>query len=124
MSRHTIVIAVDGATDDVMHVVTEEIADQMREGMGEGRLPGGVSWSSREIPAPVDIDLRQRRAAALLLMAVGHLPTLVGLAGSVGEAGLVCPGLVATDLPDPSAQGRLDALREARSLIDEMLGEA
>lgn len=124
MSRRTIAIAIDGAGDDLMHVVIEEIADQIRHGMGEGILPGDVRWSMRDIPAPVDLDPRQRRAAAMLLLAVGERPTLTALAASVGEADLICPGMTAADLPDMTARGRTEALRAARSLIDEMLDEA
>ncbi len=124
MSRRTIAIPIDGAGDDLMHVVIEEIADQIRHGMGEGILPGDVRWSMRDIPAPVDLDPRQRRAAAMLLLAVGERPTLTALAGSVGEADLICPGMTAADLPDMTVRGRTEALRAARSLIDEMLDEA
>ena len=125
MSRHTLVIGVDGEVDAIMSVVVEEIGDQIMHGSWSGRvdLMGGIDWSMKDVPQPVDIDLRQRRAAALLLMAVGDSPTLAEMAGSVHEATTVCPGLLASDLPVPSTEGRLAALRQARALIDEMLEE-
>lgn len=125
MSKHTLVITIDGGTDDIMSVAVEEVADQLLRGMRSGHIPimDGIEWSMREMPRPADIDMRQRRAAALLLMAVGEAPTLTGMAGSMQEATLACPGLVASDLPTPTSEGRLEALREARSLIDQMLGE-
>jgi len=125
MSRRKIEITFDGADKDVMPVVLEEMADQMLRGMRSGRLDlmDGIDWSMRDVPQPVDIDMRQRRAAALLLMAVGDVPMLTAMAGSVHQATSVCPGLTAADLPPPTAEGRLQALREARDLIDAMLGE-
>jgi hypothetical protein len=125
MSRHTLVVSIDGETGGIMPVVVEEIADQILRGMRSGHvsLMGGIDWSMKDVPRPVDIDMRQRRAAALLLMAVGDVPTLTAMAGSVHEATSACPGLMASDLPLPTAEGRFQALREARALIDDMLGD-
>lgn len=123
MTRRHIEITIDGADDEIMPVVMEELGQQMIEGAREGRVVGGASWTMRTRPAPVEIDRRQRRAAALLLMAVGSRPTLEELAGSSMEACAVCPGLTAADLPALSIRGRLDALREARSLLDGMIEE-
>lgn len=123
MSRREISITLEGATDEIMPVVIEELADQILRGASQGSIIGGVEWSMQIRAKPVDIDIRQRRAAALLLMAVGERPILTEMAGSAQEASSICPGLTAADLPSMESEGRRDALRQARALIDEMLEE-
>ncbi len=125
MTGHRLLITIDGVDERMMPGVIEDVADQMQHGASSGRIAimGGIEWSMKDMPPPVDIDMRQRRAAALLLMAVGEAPIVSEMMGSVEEATLACPGLMATDLPRPTAEGRLEALREARRLIDDMLGE-
>ena len=65
------------------------------------------------------LDRRQRLAAALCLMAIDMPAPAAAWAAQIGQACQVCPNLTSDYMYDR----RLDALRQARALIDEMIAE-
>lgn len=76
------------------------------------------------IRPPVDgadlLDRRQRRAAAIILCAVDLPCEMVAWARQIGGAVMLQPGLTTADI----TLGSRDAgLRQARALLDDMLGE-
>lgn len=79
---------------------------------------GVVSWRSRAPGAGVPLDVRQREAAAELLMAFDLPQPMTEAATTMLEAATVMPGLRAGSLG-----GRRTHLERARALIDEMLAE-
>lgn len=98
--------------------------------MAEGAIPGDddsghvstadgvVSWRSRSPGDGVDLDRRQREAAAELLMAFDLPQPMSEAAITMLEAAMVLPGMRMGSLG-----GRRAHLERARALIDEMLSE-
>lgn len=85
--------------------------------------PGRISWRLRQPGDGVEIDRRQRLAAAALLMGFDLPQEMMAASVTMLEAADVCPGMTTGDLAPMGPQGRRQALKMARSLIDEMLDE-
>lgn len=118
--QSTVHVTLSAACDpsEALAAVARSIED---DGSDSGRVDvagGEASWLiSREGDA-LPIDMRQRDAAALLLLACDPPLELGRYARSLHEAARVRPGLTIGALPP-----RVPALREARRIIDEMIAE-
>lgn len=87
-------------------------------------IPGAtVGWSLETRGGGVEIDRRQRLAAAALLMAFDLPQEMSVAARSMIEATDACPGMTTGEMPPMNSDGRRTALQMARHLIDEMLDE-
>lgn len=108
------------AVPTALRAIASDIDDE-RDGSGYARIDGGsdVQWRISRPGDGVPIDPRQREAAAALVMAYDLPQDATVWAKSMFEACLVNPGMKLTSMPN-----RIGGLREARRLIDEMLGEA
>jgi len=106
--------------------VVRALAGEMGNGDERGTMLLGdetIRWSLRRIGPGVDIDRRQRLAAANLLCAFDLPQNMLDASHSMLEAAAVCPGMTTADLPFTGAEGRRPALLRAKALIDEMLSE-
>lgn len=116
--------------DDLM---ASELANAMREisqAVDEGDDEGDVEVAGQrilwriEIPGVgVEIDRRQRVAAAMLLMGFDLPQDAISAARTMIEASRVCSGMTTGDMAPMGAQGRREALEAVRKLVDEMLSE-
>ena len=116
--------------DDLM---ASELANAMREisqAVDEGDDEGDVEVAGQrilwriEIPGVgVEIDRRQRVAAAMLLMGFDLPQDAISAARTMIEASRVCPGMTTGDMAPMGTQGRREALEAVRKLVDEMLSE-
>lgn len=108
------------AVATALRAIADDIDDE-RDESGYTRIDGGsdVQWRISRPGDGVPIDARQREAAATLVMAFDLPQDATVWAKSMFEACLVNPGMKLTSMPN-----RIGGLREARRLIDEMLGEA
>lgn len=108
------------AVATALRAIADEIDDE-RDESGYARIDGGsdVQWRISRPGDGVPIDARQREAAATLVMAFDLPQDATVWAKSMFEACLVNPGMKLTSMPN-----RIGGLREARRLIEEMLGEA
>lgn len=127
MTSPSISITFDRVPDDRRPEMVEEIMSQMEYGRREGVIrtddPSDVRWTVSDHLPPVDIDRRQRLAAAALLMAFDLPQTMAAVTGSGMEASGICPGLTTGEIPHLKAEGRRHILEKARTMIDEMLEE-
>lgn len=108
------------AVPTALRAIAADIDDE-RDESGYARIENGgdVQWRLSRPGDGVQIDPRQRDAAASLLTAF-DLPQDATVWGkSMLEACLVNPGMKLTSMPN-----KVGGLREARRLIDEMLEEA
>ena len=127
MTSPSISITFDRVPDDRRPEMIEEIMSQMEYGRREGVIrtddPSDVRWTVSDHLPPVDIDRRQRLAAAALLMAFDLPQTMAAVTGSGMEASGICPELTTGEIPHLKADGRRHILEKARTMIDEMLEE-
>ena len=127
MTSPSISITFDRVPDDRRTEMIEEIMSQMEYGRREGVIrtddPSDVRWTVSDHLPPVDIDRRQRLAAAALLMAFDLPQTMAAVTGSGMEASGICPELTTGEIPHLKADGRRHILEKARTMIDEMLEE-
>ena len=75
-----------------------------------------------EIPGifpEIDLDERQKKAAAIILMAIDLPAEMPAYSRSMLKASRICRNMTTNDIP----QSRAEALKRARDLIDEMLSE-
>lgn len=110
---------------DEMSQVFEAIAAEVASGGAMGSAQLGLSghrfdWEIEHAEPSVALDPRQRRAAAFLLMAVDLPQELGAFARTMLEAARVAPGMTMGDMGE---QSRINCLRMAKGLIDEMLAE-
>ena len=106
---------------DVLQAIAE---DEDQDSSGYARVAGqDLSWRLRQPGDGVEIDRRQRLAAAALLMGFDLPQEMMAASVTMLEAADVCPGMTTGDLAPMGPQGRRQALKMARSLIDEMLDE-
>lgn len=91
--------------------------------MGSLSLTSGfVEWHIEDADAPlVNVDFRQKKAAALLLMGFDLPQPMLEAANTMMHAARICPGLTTSDLM--AAGTRKDRLVLARDIINELLGE-
>lgn len=127
MARHDeerVILTIDlpdgTAVPTALRAIAGDIDDE-REESGYARIEKGrdVQWRISRPGDGVQIDPRQREAAAALVTAFDLPQDATAWAKSMLEACLVNPGMKLTSMPN-----RIGGLREARRLIDEMLGEA
>jgi len=127
MTSPSISITFDRVPDDRRPEMIEEIMSQMEYGRREGVIrtddPSDVKWTVSDHLPPVDIDRRQRLAAAALLMAFDLPQTMAAVTGSGMEASGICPELTTGEIPHLKADGRRHILEKARTMNDEMLEE-
>lgn len=105
--------------------ILEQICDQVSMGEERGTIREGrqeLDWDLSERYASVNIDQRQRLAAALLLMGFDLPQEMTMFSASMLEAAEICPGIKMGQIPIET-KGRRIALEKARELIDQMLGE-
>jgi hypothetical protein len=108
------------ALPTALRAIASDIDDE-RDESGYARIEKGrdVHWRISRPGDGVEIDPRQRDAAASLLTAFDMPQEATAWGKSMLEACLVNPGMKLTSMPN-----RIGGLREARRLIDEMLEEA
>jgi hypothetical protein len=82
-----------------------------------------IKWSMEQTGKGVDIDRRQRLAAAALMMGFDLPQELSAASRSIMAATKLCPGMTTGEMAPMGAQSRRHALEMARGLIDEMLSE-
>lgn len=87
-------------------------------------IPGAtVGWSLETQGGGVQIDRRQRLAAAALLMAFDLPQEMSVAARSMIEATDACPGMTTGEMPPMNSDGRRAALEMAKGLVEDMLAE-
>lgn len=107
----------------------EQIAVEMMNGDESGTIADGhdgdrIEWRFEEGGAGIEIDRRQRLAAAALIMGFDLPQEMMAASRSMLEAASLLPGMTTGDLAPMGGQGRRHALQMAKGLIDEMLSEA
>lgn len=110
-----------------MSIADLDMRDHMapRISLASQRQRDGTDDEPTAFVAPgVEIDRRQRLAAAFLLLAFDLPQPLERAAQSMRDAATVCPGLTMQDIFDMGDASHLAYLTEARDLIDTMIREA
>jgi hypothetical protein len=107
------------AVPTALRAIASDIDDE-RDESGYARIESGrdVQWRISRPGDGVQIDPRQRDAAASLLTAFDLPQEATAWGRSMLEACLVNPGMKLTSMPN-----RIGGLREAQRLVDEMLEE-
>lgn len=108
---------------ELIEFISAEVARGDESGEIEDGTSGLLSWELSETRVGLEIDRRQRLAAAALLMAFDLPQEMRAAAATMLEAASVCPGMTTGDMAPMGSQGRRAALEFARRLVDEMLSE-
>lgn len=107
------------------HDVIAEIATN-GDGDDSGMVRIGgelVHWDISGTGGGLDIDRRQRLAAALLLMAFDLPQEMRAASLTMLEAARLCPGLTTGEIGGMGGHQRVAMLERAKSLIEEMVAE-
>lgn len=108
--------------EEAVQAIADAIAcDEDGGWIGDG--DGRIEWTIDTGGPGVEIDRRQRVAAALLMMGFDLPQEMTAAARSMLAAARLCPGLSTGELVPMNSQSRRAALQRARAIIDEMLAE-
>lgn len=108
--------------DEMIELIAQAVASERESGEIEDGS-GTLRWDMQTVGGGIDIDHRQRLAAAALLMGFDLPQEMMAASRSMLEAADACPGMTTADMAPMGAQGRRQALEMARRLIDDMLLE-
>lgn len=105
----------------------EQIAVEMMMDNESGSISDGddgrIEWRLEQSGTGIEVDRRQRLAAALLIMGFDLPQEAMAACQSMLEASRLCPGMTTGDMAPMNGQARRTSLEMARGLIDEMLDE-
>lgn len=105
-------------------MVLSVISQEEHDDMGHVELGGEfLSWHLTSEGEGIDLDRRQRLAAAMLIMAFDLPQPMTEAAKTMMEAAALCPGLTTGEIGTMGKSQRLSHLNRARDLIDEMIAE-
>jgi len=122
--RRTVTYELPVGSDVDQAAVLRAIADDHDDDSGTVEVDGfRVRWDSHDLADGVELDRRQRLAAALLIMGFDLPQEMAKAARTMMEAARVCPGLHTGDIGTMGGQTRRSALSRAQGIIGEMLAE-
>jgi len=120
------IIEIDTPENITLGDALQQIAQEVDEGNEDGHLRDDdrrLSWEIVDASDGVEIDRRQRLAAAALMMGFDLPQEAMAASRSMLAAARLCPGMTTGDMVPMGSQTRRHALQMAKGLIEEMQAE-